>query len=104
MREVLADHGFTQVEGGVPQSFVLADATGHEIDAHPVTFDDRGDGHLLSEDGTPFGHPAEAFPASPGCSPRWRTGRLRRRLHLWDRQEDRWQDPGRNGAAALAVG
>jgi lincosamide nucleotidyltransferase A/C/D/E len=64
MREVLAHHGFTQVEGGVPQSFVLADAKGREIDVHPVTFDDKGYGHQLSEDGTPFGHPAEAFDAT----------------------------------------
>jgi lincosamide nucleotidyltransferase A/C/D/E len=63
MREVLADRGFAQVQGGVPQSFVLADAEGREIDVHPVSFDDRGGGHLLSADGDPFGHPAEAFAA-----------------------------------------
>jgi lincosamide nucleotidyltransferase A/C/D/E len=68
MREVLADHGFTQVQGGVPQSFVLADPTGREIDVHPVSFDDQGYGHLLSEDGTPFGHPAEAFDATATIS------------------------------------
>jgi lincosamide nucleotidyltransferase A/C/D/E len=63
MREVLADGGFAQLQGGTPQSFVLADAEGHEIDVHPVRFDDRGSGHLLSADGEPFGHPAEAFAA-----------------------------------------
>jgi lincosamide nucleotidyltransferase A/C/D/E len=61
MREVLATHGFAQVEGGVPQNFVLVDERGREIDVHPVRFDDQGDGHLLSEGGEPFGHPAEAF-------------------------------------------
>jgi lincosamide nucleotidyltransferase A/C/D/E len=34
MREVLADHGFAQIQGGVPQSFVLADVKGREIDVH----------------------------------------------------------------------
>ena len=60
MREVAGDHGFAQARG-VPQNFVLADVTGRETDVHPVTFDDRGDGHLLSADGEPFVHPAEAF-------------------------------------------
>jgi lincosamide nucleotidyltransferase A/C/D/E len=62
MREVLADHGFAQIQG-VPQNFVLADGKGREIDVHPVSFDDQGDGHLLSADGEPFGHPVEAFAA-----------------------------------------
>jgi len=63
MREVLTDHGFAQIQGGVPQSFVLADVKGREIDVHPVSFDDRGDGHLLNADGEPFGHSVEAFAA-----------------------------------------
>lgn len=62
MREGLGDHGFTQVRG-VPQNFVCADETGREVDVHPVRFDDRGDGHLLSADGEPFGHSSEAFAA-----------------------------------------
>jgi lincosamide nucleotidyltransferase A/C/D/E len=63
MRAVLADQGFGQVEG-VPQSFVLADMQDREIDVHPVSFDDRGDGHLVGggED-EPFVLPAEAFSA-----------------------------------------
>jgi lincosamide nucleotidyltransferase A/C/D/E len=70
MRGVLAAHGFAQVEGGVPQSFILADGEGREIDVHPVSFDDRGDGHLLSAEGQPFGHPAEAFAAMGSVSGR----------------------------------
>jgi lincosamide nucleotidyltransferase A/C/D/E len=35
MREALATHGFAQVEGGVPQSFILADERGREVDVHP---------------------------------------------------------------------
>jgi lincosamide nucleotidyltransferase A/C/D/E len=68
MREALATHGFVQVEGGVPQSFVLADERGREVDVHPVRFDAQGDGHLLSEDGEPFGHSAEAFAATGSVS------------------------------------
>jgi lincosamide nucleotidyltransferase A/C/D/E len=65
MREALATHGFIQVRG-VPQNFVLADERGREVDVHPVRFDDQGNGHLLSEDGEPFGHSMEAFAATGG--------------------------------------
>jgi lincosamide nucleotidyltransferase A/C/D/E len=67
MREVLATHWFTQVRG-VPQNFVLADERGREVDVHPVRFDDQGDGHLLTEDGEPFGHSAEAFASTGSIS------------------------------------
>jgi lincosamide nucleotidyltransferase A/C/D/E len=67
MREALATHGFIQV-GGVPQHFVLADERGREVEVHPVRFDDQGNGHLLSEDGEPFGHSAEAFAATGSVS------------------------------------
>jgi lincosamide nucleotidyltransferase A/C/D/E len=67
MREVLATHGFGQIRG-VPQNFVLADERGREVDVHPVRFDDQGNGHLLSEDGEPFLHPAEAFAATGSVS------------------------------------
>jgi lincosamide nucleotidyltransferase A/C/D/E len=67
MREVLATHGFIQV-GGVPQFFVLADERGREMEVHPVRFDDQGNGHLLTQDGEPFGHSAEAFAATGSVS------------------------------------
>jgi lincosamide nucleotidyltransferase A/C/D/E len=67
IREALAAHGFVQV-GGVPQFFVLADERGCEVEVHPVRFDDQGNGHLLSEDGEPFGHSAEAFAATGSVS------------------------------------
>jgi lincosamide nucleotidyltransferase A/C/D/E len=63
MLEVLATHGFIQVRG-VPQNFVLADERRREVDVHLVRFDDQGNGHLLSEDGEPFGHSTEAFAAT----------------------------------------
>jgi lincosamide nucleotidyltransferase A/C/D/E len=68
MREALATHGFMQVARDPAQNFILADERGREVDVHPVRFDDQGNGHLLSEDGVPFGHSAEAFAAMGGVS------------------------------------
>ena len=70
MRNVLRTHGFTQIPGGVPQSFILADGRGREVDVHPVRFDDDGIGHVLSERGEPFAHAAEAFAATGSVSGR----------------------------------
>lgn len=64
MREALATHGFIQVVRDPAQNFILADDRGREVDVHPVRFDAQGDGHLLSEDGEPFAHVAEAFAAT----------------------------------------
>jgi lincosamide nucleotidyltransferase A/C/D/E len=86
MREVLAAHGFMQVEGGVPQSFVLADERGREVDVHPVRFDDLGNGHLLSADGEPFGHSAEAFAATgrvSGCRVACLSAEAQMSNHSW---------------------
>jgi lincosamide nucleotidyltransferase A/C/D/E len=68
MREVLRTHGFTQIPGGVPQSFILADEAAREVDVHPVRFDDDGIGHVLSERGEPFVLAAEAFAATGSVS------------------------------------
>jgi hypothetical protein len=38
------------------------------VEGHPVRFDDQGNGHLLSEDGEPFGYSAEAFAATGSVS------------------------------------
>ena len=70
MRAVLRTHGFTQIPGGVPQSFILADERGREVDVHPVRFDEDGIGHVLSERGEPFDHAAEAFRATGSVSGR----------------------------------
>jgi lincosamide nucleotidyltransferase A/C/D/E len=75
MREVLAAHAFTQVDEDFVGNFVLADGRGREVDVHPVRFDDRGNGHLLSEDGKPFGHSTEAF-AVTGSVSGYRVARL----------------------------
>src|SRR5262245_26821798 len=49
MRNVLRNHGFTQIPGGVPQSFILADERGREVDVHPVEVDEDGSGQGLTE-------------------------------------------------------
>jgi hypothetical protein len=38
------------------------------MEVHPVRFDDQGNGHLLTQDGEPFGHSAEAFAATGSVS------------------------------------
>src|SRR5262245_48523814 len=70
MRNVLRNHGFRQLPGAVPQSFILADERGREVDVHPVRFDEDGIGHVLSERGEPFAHAAEAFAATGRISGR----------------------------------
>ena len=75
MREALASHGFMQVAQDPAQNFILADERGREVDVHPVRFDNRGNGHLLSEGGEPFGHSAEAF-AATGSVSGYRAARL----------------------------
>jgi lincosamide nucleotidyltransferase A/C/D/E len=37
--------------------------SGREIDVHPVRFDAEGTGHLTTEAGKPFSHPAAGFAA-----------------------------------------
>jgi lincosamide nucleotidyltransferase A/C/D/E len=64
MREALATHGFRELERDAAQNFILGDERGREVDIHPVRFDAQGDGHLLSEEGEPFRHAAEAFAAT----------------------------------------
>lgn len=43
---------------------MLGDEHGREVDVHPVRFDERGDGHVTTEAGEPFTHPARAFAAT----------------------------------------
>jgi lincosamide nucleotidyltransferase A/C/D/E len=60
LRERLSRHGFEHARG--PEwNFVLKDHRGREVDVHPVRFDEEGYGHLTTEAGEPFVHPASAF-------------------------------------------
>ena len=62
MREVLSRQGFTHVRGP-DWNFVLRDGRGREVDVHPVRFDTERTGHLTTEAGEPFSHPAAGFAA-----------------------------------------
>ena len=51
LRELLAARGFSVLAGKPPDSFVLADGAGLEVDVHAVTFDREGDGVYRMQNG-----------------------------------------------------
>ena len=62
LTETLADTGYEQVAGGAPKSFVLTDAVGHQVDVHPVVFEDaRGGGVYRMDDGSEWVYPSAGF-------------------------------------------
>jgi hypothetical protein len=67
MREVLATHGLTQVQG-VSQNFVLVDGRGREWTFTPSGSITEATVHLVSADGEPFGHSTDAFAATGSVS------------------------------------
>lgn len=60
-QRVLARRGFTLREGTPPNSFVLADASGLEVDVHAVVFDGQGNGIYRMQNGEDWLYPAEGF-------------------------------------------
>ncbi len=61
LREILAKRGFTVLEGKPPDSFVLADGAGLEVDVHAVTLDASGNGVYRMQNGEDWTYPAEGF-------------------------------------------
>jgi len=61
LQEILARKGFAIREGIPPNSFVLADGSGLEVDVHAVVFDDDGNAVYRMEDGRDWIFAAEAF-------------------------------------------
>lgn len=59
--ELLRRLGYQLVAGGAPESFVLVDGAGRQVDVHPVTFDDQGGGVYEMEGGRSWTYPAEGF-------------------------------------------
>jgi lincosamide nucleotidyltransferase A/C/D/E len=59
--ELLRGLGYELVAGGAPKSFVLVDATGRQVDVHPVTFDADGGGVYQMEGERVWTYPAEGF-------------------------------------------
>jgi lincosamide nucleotidyltransferase A/C/D/E len=61
LRELLSGRGFSLKEGKPPNSFVLCDGSGLEIDIHAVTFDADGNGVYRMRNGDDWIYPAEGF-------------------------------------------
>ena len=61
LQELLALAGFAVREGKPPDSFVLANGAGLEVDIHAVTFDDDGNGVYRMQNGEDWLFPAEGF-------------------------------------------
>jgi lincosamide nucleotidyltransferase A/C/D/E len=61
LRRALAARGFSLVQGSPPDSFVLADGRGLEVDVHAVRFDSKGNGIYRMENGRDWIYPAGGF-------------------------------------------
>jgi lincosamide nucleotidyltransferase A/C/D/E len=61
LEELLSPLGFTIKEGKPPDSFVLANGTGLELDVHAVSFDAAGNGVYRMQNGAYWIFPAEGF-------------------------------------------
>jgi lincosamide nucleotidyltransferase A/C/D/E len=61
MRAALAGDGFELDRGETHANFVLRDGAGREIDVHPVTFDEHGNGVYRMENGGDWVFPADGF-------------------------------------------
>ena len=61
LQELLGMEGFSVQEGEPPNSFVLANGVGLEVDVHAVSFDDDGNGVYRMQDGEDWIYPAEGF-------------------------------------------
>jgi lincosamide nucleotidyltransferase A/C/D/E len=61
LQELLASRGFTIREGKPPDSFVLANGAGLEVDIHAVIFDGNGNGLYRMQNGEVWLYPSEGF-------------------------------------------
>lgn len=61
LQELLAREGFAVSEGTPPDSFVLANGFGLEVDVHAVVFDQEGNGVYRMRNGEDWVFPAEGF-------------------------------------------
>jgi lincosamide nucleotidyltransferase A/C/D/E len=60
----LGELGYVQAGGGLPHSFELVDADGHQVDVHPAAFTAGGDGVYQVLDGGEWIFPAAGFGGS----------------------------------------
>lgn len=61
LEEVLGSRGFARRRGSPPDSVVLGDDRGVEVDVHAVVFDADGNGLYRTENGEVWVYPAEGF-------------------------------------------
>jgi len=61
LRDVLAGRGYEMLGGAPPESFELVDAAGRQIDIHPVTWAENGDGIYRMREGGTWPYPARGF-------------------------------------------
>jgi lincosamide nucleotidyltransferase A/C/D/E len=58
VKRVLRDCGYTVQESDAPLSFMTVDPEGRQVDVHPVTFDERGNGLYRMADGNTWTYTA----------------------------------------------
>jgi lincosamide nucleotidyltransferase A/C/D/E len=63
---VLGERGYVLGYGGPPHSFELVDERGHQVDVHPASFRQNGDGIYEMADGGQWVFPAAGF-GGRGC-------------------------------------
>ena len=61
LRQILGQKGFVIKNGSPPNSFLLVDDSGREIDVHAVVFDVSGNGVYRMENGEDWIYPEEGF-------------------------------------------
>jgi lincosamide nucleotidyltransferase A/C/D/E len=61
LQELLAKRRFAVRDGTPPNSFVLANGAGLEVDVHAVAFDEDGNGVYRMQNGEDWVYPAEGF-------------------------------------------
>ena len=84
LQGVLNELGYTFQRRDAPLSFELVDPDGRQVDVHPVTFDERGDGIYQMDNGKTWAYPAEGLAGSgriAGRHVRCLTPELQMRVH-----------------------
>lgn len=61
VREVLVERGYELLGGAPPESFELVAEDGRQVDVHPVTWAENGDGIYCMREGGTWPYPARGF-------------------------------------------
>lgn len=84
VQEILRRAGYTLRDREAPLSFMMADAHGRQVDVHPVTFDEQGNGLYQMDDGDTWTYPATGLLGTGsigGTQVRCLTPELQMRVH-----------------------